>query len=113
MQLVEKGEDIMIVTYETDGPIELTEEQIKRLDEASKASIKYDLDCPPLTSLQLKHMKRASEINHEKRKRVTITLRLPKSTVDKAKSLGKGYTSVLARILEATLNDNETLEKYL
>ena len=103
----------MIVRKEINIDDPLTEEQIRELEIASKSPIVYDKDCPQLTNWQLKHMRRASEINHEKRKRVTLTLRLPKSTVDKAKSLGKGYTSVLARILEAALNDNETLEKYL
>ena len=103
----------MIVRYEYDELPPLTEEQKKELEEASKEPIKYSWDCPKLTKKQLSEFRRVSEFNHEKRKRVTLTLRLPKSTVDKAKSLGKGYTSVLARILEAALNDNETLEKYL
>lgn len=108
-----KGESTMIVKYESDSPPELTEEDLKQLEIARNSPIVYDWDSPKLTQKQLSQFRRASEINHEKRKKVTLTLRLPKSSVDKAKSLGKGYTSVLSRILEAALNDNEILEKYL
>ena len=103
----------MIVKKDIDIRAPLTEEQIKELETAEKTPIVYDWDCPKLSKKQLSQFRRVSEINHEKRKKVTLTLRLPKSTVEKAKSLGKGYTSVLSRILEAALNDNEILEKYL
>lgn len=103
----------MIVRHEFDSPPDLTEEEKVMLERSKDKPIVYDRYCRKLTDKELSEFRRASEINHERRKRVTLTLRLPKSTVDKAKSLGKGYTSVLSRILEAALNDNEILEKYL
>ena len=38
-----------------------------------------------------------------------MTLRLSAKSLRKAKSLGKGYTAVLSRILEDALNDNEVI----
>lgn len=36
-----------------------------------------------------------------------------KNMVKKAKSLGKGYTSVLSRILEEALDDNDLIHRCL
>ncbi len=46
----------MLVTHYLDlsKPIELTEEELKQLEEAKKQPITYDEDCPPLTEEQMK-----------------------------------------------------------
>ncbi|MEI3175137.1 MAG: BrnA antitoxin family protein [Lachnospiraceae bacterium] len=43
----------------------------------------------------------------------TVTIRLSPQALKKARSLGKGYTSVLSRILENALNDPNTIKHYL
>ena len=53
------------------------------------------------------------EENKESRNKQTISLRLSPKALETAKSLGKGYTSVLSRILENALKDKKTIEKYL
>lgn len=91
----------------------LTEEQILMLKEMDKMTITFDEDCPELTEEQLKQFKRASEVNHRERNKQNVTLRLSPQALRKAKSLGKGYTSVLSRILESALKDNDTIQRYL
>lgn len=49
----------------------------------------------------------------QERKKQTVTLRLSPQALEKAKSLGKGYTSVLSRILENALNDIELIKQNL
>ena len=90
-----------------------TSEQIKMMEEAATMPIVYDEDSPELTEEQLAQFRRVSEIRAEERRKQNITLRLSPATIRKAKALGKGYTGILSRIIEGTLNDPETLSKYL
>lgn len=83
------------------------------LEKADKMPITFDEDCPELTEEQLKQFRRVSDIRQEERRKQTVTLRLSTPALNKAKSLGKGYTSVLSRILEAALSDNETIKRFL
>ena len=92
---------------------ELTEEEKKMLERAEKASIIFDEDCPELTEEQLKQFRRVSERRKSENRKETVTLRLSAKSLRKAKSLGKGYTAVLSRILEDALNDNEVIFKHM
>ncbi len=91
----------------------LTKKQIKMLEKMENSPIVYDEDCPELTEEQLKQFKEAADLKREERLKQTVSLRLSPQAMKKAKSLGKGYTSVLSRILEAALSDNEVIKKYL
>jgi uncharacterized protein (DUF4415 family) len=53
------------------------------------------------------------KVNAEGRGRVMCTLRVQRSTLDWWKSLGDGYTAVMARILDEARNYPELLEKCL
>ena len=103
----------MITMNLKDLPEELTEEEKKMLERAEKASITFDEDCPELTEEQLKHFRRVSERRKSENRKETVTLRLSAKSLRKAKSLGKGYTAVLSRILEDALNDNEVIFKHM
>ena len=91
----------------------LTEEQQKMLEEMEKFPIVYGEDCPELTEEELSQFRRVSDLRREERIKQTVSLRLSPQALKKAKSLGKGYTSILARMLEADLNDNERIKRYL
>ncbi len=84
---------------------------------ASKKQISFDEDSPEFTEEQLKQFRRilayAEGYRKENRKQ-NVTLRLSPQTIKKAKSLGKGYTSILAAIIENALNNpDEVLLKSL
>ena len=96
-----------------DLPMELTEEQKKMLDEVEKNPIVFDEDCPELTDEQLAKFKKVSEQRKADRRKETVTLRLSARSLRKAKSLGKGYTTILSRILEDALNDNDIIFKHM
>ena len=91
----------------------LTKKQLKMLEEMEAAPITYDEDCPELTEEELSKFRRISEARNEERRKQTVSLRLSPQAMKKAKSLGKGYTSILSRILESALNDNEIIKKHL
>lgn len=106
----------MIVRKTIDVSRKLTKEekeQLKKLAEMKEEDIVYDEDCPPLTEEQISKFKRVSELNKENRRKQPITIRLSPAAIRNAKALGKGYTSILSRILEYALSDAEVLKKFL
>ena len=72
-----------------------------------------DEDCSELTPAQIAQFKHIAAANREDRCKQTVTLRLSPQALRKAKSLGKGYTSVLSRILESALNNPEIVRHNL
>ena len=77
-----------------------TKEQIEEIRAAATLPIVFDEDCPEFADEQLQRFRRVKE----DQKRETVTIRLRPATLRKAKSLGKGYTTILAGIIEDALN---------
>lgn len=104
----------MMIYKDIDFSKGLTEEQIAMLKEVETSPAVPDEDCPELTDEQ---MAKFAEAARERRKKLqnkqTVAIRLSPQALTKAKSLGKGYTAVLSRILEAALEDNENIKRYL
>ena len=111
--LSRRGVLIMIVKKKIDINKALSKEQRQMIEALEQRKIEEDRDNPELTLEELREFKRVSEENRENRKKQTVTIRLSPQTLEKAKSLGKGYTSVLARILENGLNDADIIRKCL
>ncbi len=103
----------MITKHNIDVSEQLSDKEIIMFEEARKKEIAFDDDCRELTEDELKKFKRISEQKRKERQKQNVTIRLSYNSLQKAKSLGKGYTSILGRILENALNDNETIQKYL
>ena len=103
----------MITKKEIDIAKKPTKKQIKMLEELEAAPVTYDDDCPELTEEELLQFRRISDIRNDDRKKQTVSLRLSPQALKKARSLGKGYTSVLSRMLESILSNNELIKKYL
>lgn len=102
---------VIRTTLEERGAI--TQEEIEMLDRASKMPLVFDEDSPELTEEELKGFRRVSAENRLERNKQTVTLRLSPQALRKARSLGKGYTSVLSRILEGALSDTNVIRRYL
>ena len=103
----------MLVTKDIDINKSPSNDQMDILSKLETSEIVYDDDCPELSADQLKEFHRISADRRAERRKQSVTLRLSPRALNKAKSLGKGYTSVLSRILESALEDNELIEKYL
>ena len=100
----------------TEENAKLTPEQIKEVKEAAKRPFEIDPEFPPFTEEQLSKFKRVSEIQKEERlnnRKQTVTIRLSPRTIKKAKSLGKGYTIILAQIVERALDDPAITEQLI
>ena len=103
----------MIVRKNIDLDAPLTNEEKKMLKMAPANPVEFDADCPELTTEELKEFRRVSDTRKEERRKQTVTVRISPQALSKAKSLGKGYTSVLSRILEMALNDSDIIKKCL
>ncbi len=103
----------MTVEKEIDIHAPLTEEQKKRLEKVKDMPVTFDEDSRELTDEELSEFRRVSETRRDERRKQTVTLRLSPRSLAKAKSLGKGYTSVLSRMLEEALDDNDMIRKCL
>lgn len=103
----------MIIRKEIDLNAPLTVEQKQMLEALKTRPVQPDEDCPELTEEQLGQLTRVSEMRRGERRKQTVTLRLSPGALKTAKSLGKGYTSVLSRILENALKDTELIKHYL
>lgn len=93
------------------GP--LTQKEKKQLKEAAKRPIVYDEDCPKMTKEMLSQFKRVHQENELMRKKEVLSLRVYPSTIKKAKALGRGYTNILAKLLDLALDEPELIKKCL
>ena len=102
-----------IINYTLEPGAKPTKAQIKEIKQAAKKPIVYDEDCPKLTDEQLEEFARIAKIQREERKKKVIALRVKTSTLEKAKKLGKGYTSILSKMIDLCIDDKELLQKCL
>ena len=103
----------MIIRTDTDPTTPLNEEQIKMVEALDSRPIVFDEYSRELTDEELSEFKRVSDIRREERRKQVVTLRLSPKALSKAKSLGKGYTSILSRLLEEALNDKDMIRRCL
>ena len=103
----------MTIRKEIDMKKPLTDEQKQMLEALKTRPITLDEDCPELTDEQLNKLAELAQQRREERNKQTVTLRLSPQALRTARSLGKGYTSVLSRILEGALADGEIIKHYL
>lgn len=90
-----------------------TPEQLKMLADAAGLPFPKDAEYPEFSEEDLKQFKKISEVRRTERQKQTVTLRLSPQALKKARSLGKGYTSILSRILESALDNPDTIRRYL
>ncbi len=105
----------MLITKKIDlnKPYKLTEEEIAMLKALKDRPVVPDEDCPELTEEQLNEMVEERRIRLALQRKQVVSVRLSNRALEKAKSFGKGYTSVLSQILERVLTDNSILKQLV
>jgi uncharacterized protein (DUF4415 family) len=90
-----------------------TKEQKKEIRAAAKHPIKYDSDCPPSSPKALAEFaEKARELRRSKKNvKPAVTIRLSQSSLSKYKALGKGYTGIMADVLDYVADNPELLAK--
>lgn len=90
-----------------------TPEQMEMLMSAAQLPIPEDAEYPEFSDEELMEFKRVSHERRTDRNKQTVTLRISPQALQKARSLGKGYTSILSRILESALENPEIIKENL
>ena len=92
-----------------------TKEQIKRIKAAARAPIHYTPDCPESTPEALAEFAaKARELRRNmKRIKPAVTIRMTPGCLEKYKALGKGYTGIMADVLNYVADNPEILSKVL
>ena len=81
------------------------------LKEAVKHPIVYTDDCPESTPEALKEFAlQRAELNRQRR-RQAVTIRVAPDCLTKYKALGKGYTGIMADVLNYVVDNPEILSK--
>ena len=91
----------------------LTSEQLKRIRAAAKRPIVFDEDCPELTDAELAEFVSVAQERDEARKKQILSLRVSSDTVRIGKSFGRGWTGIMARLLDLAVKDPKLLRKAL
>jgi len=90
-------------------PKEVINRVRKGVREARKATPVYDPDCPPSTPEALREFAHlAAERNRRKKKR-SITIRIAPEVLESYKTMGEGYTGVMADVLKYAVNNPSIL----
>jgi uncharacterized protein (DUF4415 family) len=90
-----------------------TKEQLKQLKIIAKKPVHYTDDCPASTPEALQEFAVMAAIRRRNRKNPSpvIALRIKPDVLAKYKALGRGYTSIMADVLDYAANNPEILSK--
>lgn len=80
---------------------ELTAEEIQEIEAASQRPVTYDEDSPEMTDEMLKQFHGFN----------TVPINVSPASMKKAKSFGKNYLGILARLLDLAINDPDMVKK--
>ena len=84
-------------------------EAIKEARKAARKPIRYTEDCPRSTPEALKEFAHlAAERNRRKKKR-SITIRIAPDILESYKTMGGGYTGIMADVLKYAVNNRAIL----
>jgi uncharacterized protein (DUF4415 family) len=102
-------------------PKEILEQAEREFKEAQKYPIVYDKDCPKLTPEQLAEFQPVGMTWEERnalmaerranRKRETVSLRVPPDCLAWFKTMGKGYTGVMADVLNYAFKNPDIVKQ--
>jgi uncharacterized protein (DUF4415 family) len=100
----------MIITSKLKPDDKPTKEQLKKIERAAKKPIVHSKDSPEYTSEQLAQLYLESKKLSRKK---TVGIRLNQKTIEQYKDLGKGYTAIMAAVLDYAIKHPEVLKKAL
>jgi uncharacterized protein (DUF4415 family) len=88
-----------------------TKEQLKQLREIAKKPIHYTEDCPKSTPEALAEFAALARSRRQRKTKPVVSLRVEPEALEKYKSLGNGYTGIMADVLNYVADNPEILAK--
>jgi len=80
-------------------------EVIKAARKAARGPIRYTDDCPPSTPEALKEFAHLAAERNRRRKKQSITIRIAPEILESYKTMGEGYTGIMADVLKYAVNN--------
>ena len=87
-----------------------TGKQLKRIEAAAKMPVVSDDDSPVYSSEQLAYLYSESK---RLAKKQTVGIRLTQKTIEQYKALGKGYTGIMAAVLDYAIDHPNVIKEAL
>ena len=108
------GTTVSIIKVGQKIPKEVIERVKKQVKEARKAPKVHDPDCPPSAPEALAEFAAmARELRRNRRNpSPVVAIRVKPDALSKYKALGKGYTSIMADVLNYVADNPEILSKF-
>lgn len=85
-------------------------ENIEEIRKAYEKGVVVDEDAPEYSYEELVRMRNLAK---EKKDELQITLSVPDATVEKAKSYGNNYRTILSRLLSLAVEDKELVRRAM
>ena len=88
-----------------------TKEQLRQIREIAKKPIHYTGDCPESTPEALAEFAAMARARRQRKVKPMVALRVEPEALEKYKSLGDGYTGIMADVLNYVANNPELLSR--
>ena len=92
-------------------PKEVIQRVRKAVRDARKAAPVYDPDCPPSSPEALKEFALLAAERNQRKKKRSITIRVNQDVLESYKTMGNGYTGVMADVLKYAVNNPSVLSE--
>jgi uncharacterized protein (DUF4415 family) len=90
-----------------------TKEELKRIKAEIRAAKKmppvYDPDCPPSSPEALKEFAHLAAERNRRKKKQSVTIRVAPDILESYKTMGSGYTGIMADVLKYAVNNPDIL----
>ena len=86
-------------------------EAIKEAMEAAQKPIRYTEDCPPSSPEALKEFAHLAAERNRRKKKQSITIRIAPDILESYKTMGEGYTGIMADVLKYAINNPTVLSE--
>ncbi|MDR1801974.1 MAG: BrnA antitoxin family protein [Treponema sp.] len=86
---------------------------IKRLKEAAKYPIVYTEDCPPSSPEALREFAQLAAERDRRKKKKSVTIRISLDVLENYKTMGNGYTGIMADVLRYAINNPNILNEAI
>jgi uncharacterized protein (DUF4415 family) len=84
-------------------------EVIKRLRQAARRPVNYTEDAPRSSPEALKEFAHLAAERNQRKKKKSITIRVAPDVLDSYKTMGEGYTGIMADVLKYAINNPAVL----
>ena len=80
-------------------------EVIQEVRKAARQPINYTEDCPPSSPEALKEFAHLAAERNRRKKKLSVTIRVTPDVLESYKTMGDGYTGVMADVLKYAINN--------